>query len=73
MVAARYTDASLCLMAQQEAQLLGDALNNLKAAIRPLLDDAPYSEHVEIRKAFNDAAVKAGRALDLKRERLIHS
>lgn len=46
---------------------LGEAISELKSAIRPLLDQSDYSEHAEIRKAFNSAAVLWGKALDSRR------
>lgn len=43
---------------------MAKAAGDLKAAVRPQLDAMPFADHVDVRKAFNDIAVIAGRALD---------
>lgn len=50
---------------EQRERLAWQAVDELKGAIRPLLDAASFAEHVEIRQAFNHAAVLAGRRLDI--------
>ncbi|MBB4618638.1 hypothetical protein [Sphingomonas abaci] len=45
-------------------EAMADAAGALKDAIRPQLDAMQFADHVEVRKAFNDIAVVAGRALD---------
>lgn len=49
---------------------LGEALSVMKAAVRPLLDTSDYSQYPDIRKAFNDSAELAGKALDSRRARV---
>lgn len=43
---------------------MAKAAGDLKAAVRPQLDAMPFADHAEVRKAFNDIAIVAGRALD---------
>ncbi|KMS58788.1 hypothetical protein [Sphingobium cupriresistens] len=43
---------------------MAKAAGDLKAAIRPQLDAMTFADHAEVRKAFNDIAIVAGRALD---------
>lgn len=43
---------------------MAKAAGDLKAAVRPQLDAMSFADHVEVRKAFNDIAIVAGRALD---------
>jgi hypothetical protein len=76
-IALRKADQILAILAIQsqdavvERERLGwQAVDELKRAIRPLLDASEFSEHVEIRKAFNHAAILAGRRLDLMQLRM---
>lgn len=52
---------------------MAKAAGELKAAIRPQLDAMPYADHAKVRKAFNDIAVVAGRALDFLQGRPLPS
>ncbi|MGJ8477299.1 hypothetical protein [Sphingobium yanoikuyae] len=43
---------------------MAKAAGDLKASVRPQLDAMPFADHADVRKAFNDIAIVAGRALD---------
>lgn len=66
----KFSTDALLQMASQEATLMRIAIGELKGAIRPLLDSTEFSEHREIRKAFNDAATKCIAADALRARRL---
>ena len=58
----------VALLADAGAALsrITNAAGDLKAAVRPMLDASEFSEHREVRDAFNSIAAVAGRNLQVE-------